>query len=81
LLGVASGTLDEAVAAHRRVWFADGWRATPIYRREHLPRGVEFRGPAIVEQLDATTVIEPGDRVTVDSLGNLVITVATRDSL
>jgi N-methylhydantoinase A len=81
LLGVASGTLDEAVAAHRRVWFADGWRATPIYRREHLPRGSEFAGPAIVEQLDATTVIEPGDRVTVDRLGNLVITVATRDSL
>ena len=32
-------------------------------------------GPAIVEQLDATTVIEPGDQVRVDALGNLEITV------
>jgi len=32
-------------------------------------------GPAIVEQLDSTTVIEPGDRVRVDALGNLEITV------
>ena len=32
-------------------------------------------GPAIVEQLDTTTVIEPGDRVRVDRLGNLEITV------
>jgi hypothetical protein len=28
-----------------------------------------------VEQLDATTVIEPGDRARVDALGNLEITV------
>ena len=38
----------------------------------------EFVGPAIVEQLDATTVVEPGDRVRVDALGNLEIRVAAR---
>ncbi len=76
LLGVASGTLADAVTGHRRVWFAEGWRETPIYRRESLPRGAEFSGPAIVEQLDATTVIEPDDRVIVDALGNLIITLA-----
>jgi N-methylhydantoinase A len=32
-------------------------------------------GPAIVEQLDTTTVIEPGDGARVDALGNLEITV------
>ncbi|HEX9818907.1 MAG TPA: hydantoinase/oxoprolinase family protein [Methylomirabilota bacterium] len=51
------------------------WHDTPIYRREHLPAGATLVGPAIVEQLDATTVIEPGDRVRVDALGNLEITV------
>src|SRR5882672_10621875 len=33
LLGPASGTLDEAVAGRRHVWFAAGWRETPIYRQ------------------------------------------------
>jgi N-methylhydantoinase A len=78
LLGLASGTLADAVTGHRRVWFAEGWRETPIYRRESLPRSAELTGPAIVEQLDATTVIEPDDVVTVDSLGNLIITLTAR---
>ena len=34
-----------------------------------------FEGPAILEQLDCTTVVEPGDRVTQDKLGNLLIAV------
>ena len=62
-------------SATRRAWFDSGWRDTPIYRREHLPPGATLAGPAIVEQLDATTVIEPGDHVVVDALGNLEITV------
>ena len=37
--------------------------------------GVRFDGPAIVEQLDSTTVVEPGDRVEVDASGNLIISV------
>jgi N-methylhydantoinase A len=59
----------------RRVWFDERWHNTPIYRREHLPVGATLLGPAIVEQLDATTVIEPGDEARVDTLGNLDITV------
>jgi N-methylhydantoinase A len=59
----------------RRVWFDGGWRDTPVYRREHLPVGAALSGPAIVEQLDATTVIEPADRARVDALGNLEIAV------
>ncbi len=38
---------------------------------QRLPLAASFAGPAIVQQLDATTVIEPGDRVEVDRLGNL----------
>jgi N-methylhydantoinase A len=62
-------------AARRRAWFAGAWHDTPVYRREQLGVGVAFEGPAIVEQLDTTTVIEPGDRVRVDRFGNLEITV------
>ncbi len=62
--------------AHRRVWYeAGGWQETPVYDRERLPRGAEFNGPAILEQLDTTVVIDPGNRVAVDSLGNLIVTV------
>ena len=62
-------------AARRRAWFEGAWHDTLVYRREQLGVGVELEGPAIVEQLDTTTVIEPGDRVRVDRLGNLEITV------
>jgi len=61
--------------ARRRAWFDGAWHDTPIYRREHLGAGAELTGPAIVEQLDTTTVIEPGDRLRVDALGNLEIAV------
>jgi N-methylhydantoinase A len=70
-----AGNLGDAQAGTRDVWFEVGWRPTPIYRRERLPAGGEFVGPAVVEQLDSTTVVEPDDHVRVDPLGNLVITV------
>jgi N-methylhydantoinase A len=57
------------------VWFHSEWIDTPILRRELLTVGTELEGPAIVEQMDATTVIEPGDRARVDALGNLEIAV------
>jgi len=66
---------DREPATHRRVWFESGWAETPIYRREQLPAGVNLTGPAIVEQLDTTIVVEPGDGVEADGLGNLVISV------
>src|SRR6266404_3945217 len=36
LLGTPRGTVADAVTGHRRVWFTEGWRETPIYRREDL---------------------------------------------
>jgi len=69
-------TLEEAKRTTRPVWFDTAFHATPIYVREHLPAGARFDGPAIVEQLDCTTVIEPGQRVAVDPIGNLVVRVA-----
>jgi len=68
-------TLKAAQVGERRVWFADGWHATPIYARDRLPIDAVFEGPAILEQLDCTTVVEPGDKVRQDKLGNLLIAV------
>ncbi|MBX3499276.1 MAG: hydantoinase/oxoprolinase family protein [Alphaproteobacteria bacterium] len=61
----------------REVWFErGGWTATPIYARDRLPLDQQLVGPAILEQLDTTIVVEPGDRVSCDAIGNLVVEVA-----
>jgi N-methylhydantoinase A len=69
-------TLPDAKNGERPVWFEGGFRSTPVYQREKLPAAARFEGPAIIEQLDCTTVIEPGNRVRLDELGNLLVEVA-----
>ena len=71
-----AGVLDGAKNGARQVWFDGGFRATPVYQREKLPADARFDGPAIIEQLDCTTVIEPGNKVRVDALGNLLVEIA-----
>jgi N-methylhydantoinase A len=65
----------KASVEKRPVWFKGAWIETPIYQREQLARGHQFSGPAIIEQLDATTVIEPEDRARVDTCGNIIIEI------
>jgi N-methylhydantoinase A len=69
--------LEAARTGSRRAWFPGGWAETPVYRRRLLPQDAHFAGPAIVEQLDCTTVIDPGAEVVVDEMGNLAIEVGT----
>jgi N-methylhydantoinase A len=61
--------------AIRPVYFG-GWRDAPIYRRDALQPGMVLTGPAIVEQPDTTTAIEPGMHARVDAYGNLLVEVA-----
>ena len=51
------------------------WRDTPVYAREKLPLDAVIAGPAILEQMDATTVLEPGDRARSDADGNIIIEI------
>jgi N-methylhydantoinase A len=69
-------TLAEAQTARRPVRFDDGWHETPVYRRDHLPAAATLAGPAILEQMDTTTVLPPGDRLTQDGDGNLLIEIS-----
>jgi N-methylhydantoinase A len=63
----------------RRVYFGSaGWKTCPCLDRERLGVGAVVRGPAVVEQLDATTVVPPGYRGTVDRVGNLVMRAGQR---
>jgi N-methylhydantoinase A len=59
-------------SAPRRAYFGDaGWLETPILRRSDL-RG-ERRGPFIIEEYDATCVVPPDAKASLDAAGNVVI--------
>ncbi len=60
-------------SGHREVIFDGERHNTPIYWRDHLPADANFKGPAIVEQLDTTILIPPNDTVTSGVDGNLII--------
>jgi len=69
----ASASLEKAKAGSRKVWFPGGWRDTSVWSRLALPADAVIEGPAILEQPDATTVIEPGHAGRVDALGNVIV--------
>ncbi|MDG4894471.1 hydantoinase/oxoprolinase family protein [Mesorhizobium sp. WSM4976] len=70
-----AATLDEARREIRPVWYHGTWHDTPVYAREKLPLDAVIEGPAILEQMDATTVLEPGDRARSDADGNIIIDI------
>lgn len=60
----------------RPVWFAGaGWVETLLYARGKLASDFTIAGPAIVEQLDTTIVIEPDMTASVDAMGNLDVRI------
>ena len=67
--------VNEALLEYRKVYFKDKFLSTPIYSRDKMPFEFEIKGPAIIEQMDTTTLIEPNDRVYGDNLGNMFIEV------
>ena len=69
-------TLAAAALPSRRVWFDGQWRDTTIYWRDKLPIGCRIEGPAIIEQMDTTIVIDPGNVATDDADGNIHIQIA-----
>jgi len=70
------GGKAEAVS-RRAVWFsAEAAQDTPVYARATLMPGDTITGPAVIEQMDATTLLFPGDRASVDPYLNLVVEIA-----
>ena len=68
-------------AETRRVWFdsQDEPQDTPVYARDDLRAGMTFSGPAVIEQLDTTTLIPPGVNAEVDRTGTVRMTIAQED--
>ncbi len=71
---LASGPLPAPVAT-RAVRFDGTAHATPIYARADLPAGARLEGPAVIDQLDSTTLVPPGVVAEVDAWLNLVLHV------
>jgi N-methylhydantoinase A len=69
----AEASLEAARRGTRKVWFAGRWHEASIWSRLELPVEAVVAGPAVLEQPDATTVVEPGLVARVDQLGNLIV--------
>jgi N-methylhydantoinase A len=74
-------SLDKARLGSRPVWFDGGWVDTAIWARVDLPAMARIEGPAILEQPDATIVLEPGLVGRIDRLGNLVVEPSSRQKM
>ncbi|MPZ76202.1 MAG: hydantoinase/oxoprolinase family protein [Deltaproteobacteria bacterium] len=72
---VTGRTVEQATTGTRKIFFGKrhGLLDTQIYNRDVLELGHKISGPAIVEQLDTTTVIHPEQEATVDNYRNIII--------
>jgi N-methylhydantoinase A len=71
-----SGTatdLKDAVIHETRFYYEQEWHDASIYDRAKLGVGTVVIGPAIVQEMDSTTLILPRHAATVDKVGNLLI--------
>ncbi|HEU5323981.1 MAG TPA: hydantoinase/oxoprolinase family protein, partial [Methylomirabilota bacterium] len=69
--GADAAVREAALIERRAVRFDGAAHDCPVWERERLPGDAELRGPAIVEEFGATTVVPPGWRGAVDGHGNL----------
>jgi N-methylhydantoinase A len=71
----AGADATAALIGQRDVWMpeANGWVTCPIYDRAALRSGNRITGPAIIEQMDATTVVLPDMTARVEPYLNLIL--------
>jgi len=76
------GTGDPAAArtGQARIWVEGGWQDAARYDRTLLKAGDVLPGPAIVTEMDSTTLVLPGHVATVDNSGSLLIRPAEKES-
>lgn len=70
-----SADVREAVpTGERDVYFEGAFARAQVYKRDELSSGMQFAGPAVVDEEGATLVVPPGFTVVCDPYGNLVLT-------
>ena len=72
----ADRTVSEPPAPRsiRPVYLRGSWVDTPVYNRTDLRPGQRIDGPAVIEQLDSTTLIGPAQHACVDAWEQIAIT-------
>jgi N-methylhydantoinase A len=68
-----AGPVEAARTGTQTVFFEAGPAEVSIYARERLGAGAAIAGPAILVQMDATTLVLPGQTATTDRFGSLLI--------
>ena len=68
-----SGDVSGAMIHQSRFFYEGDWHEAGIYDRGRLGADDVVAGPAIVSEMDSTTVVLPGYSATVDAVGNLLI--------
>ncbi|MEK7563403.1 MAG: hydantoinase/oxoprolinase family protein, partial [Patescibacteria group bacterium] len=67
---------SSALLLRRSVYFDEGTPLpTPVYDRFKLHPGQRIVGPAVIEQMDSTTLVSPGDLAEIDPIRNILITL------
>ncbi|AXK35242.1 5-oxoprolinase [Streptomyces armeniacus] len=72
-LDTAPGGGTPEPADQVRTYTGGRWRDTPLHRRDALRPGHTVRGPAVIAEADATTVVDPGWQAAVDPRGHLLL--------
>ncbi|MCK4176480.1 hydantoinase/oxoprolinase family protein [Aciditerrimonas ferrireducens] len=77
---VAAPVLEEggpdpgaARVGSQRIWVDGSWHEAGLYDRARLKAGNVVPGPAVVTEMDSTTLVLPGHRAEVDRIGTLLI--------
>ncbi len=81
IVQAGSAATGEARKGSRQAYFGDRFVEVPVYDRYALSMGVEIAGPAIIEEREATTIVAPGDLVTVDATGSLRVRIAVTEPM
>jgi len=74
-LSRADGAVDRALVEWRSARLRNGPESVPVFERSMLAPGHGLVGPAIIEQMDSTTVLHRNDSLVVDRFGNLIISL------
>jgi N-methylhydantoinase A len=71
--GFTGGSGPPRPKAMRDVHFDTGWLPTPIYTRAALATDARLTGPAVIDEMSATTLLPPGWSLRLDAAGNLIL--------
>jgi N-methylhydantoinase A len=71
----STGVVADALKGKRSAYFPElgGYAPTSVFDRYQLAAGVEFEGPAIVEERESTVIVGPGAQCHVDDQANLIV--------